>query len=234
MTYEEKVEELYQSYLITFDKALSSIQTKVTALLSNYTTITPSDAITIQTEIDRIYQEEYTPVVNETVESFNEAWLLLLAMPTLKDTKIDKRVLNNVRKNAVSQFQQQATLVKTKLNSTIYNASIVGSSIANTIVTSIDVIKSNIGNPKNTIIDTFYKSTATIVKYVSDKASIKKWKYVGPSDEKTRAFCENHVGNEYTKEELVSQWTATWNGKSGSDPFIDRGGYNCRHHLEPV
>jgi hypothetical protein len=23
-------------------------------------------------------------------------------------------------------------------------------------------------------------------------------------------------------------------GKSGSDPFLDRGGYNCRHHWQPI
>jgi hypothetical protein len=234
MTYEEKVEELYQSYLRSFDTSLGNIQREVTKLLSNYTTLTPTDAISIQTEIDRIYEDEYTPVINDTVNSFNTAWLLLLTLPSLKGTKIDKRVLNKVRKNAVTQFQSQATLIKSKLNAAIYNASIVGSRIANIIVTSNDIIKSNIGNPKATIIDTFYKSTATIVTYISGKADIKKWKYVGPSDDKTRSWCSNHLGNEYTKSELMSEWQSSWSGKSGSDPFLDRGGYNCRHHLEPV
>jgi len=62
-----------------------------------------------------------------------------------------------------------------------------------------------------------------------------EWKYYGSVIRDTREWCERHAGKTYTEEEIREMWTNnSWAGKSAGDPFIVRGGYNCRHHWRPV
>lgn len=231
--YNTKLDELYNRHLSKFEKASATIETKIVAYLATFKSIDTTDAININAEIDRIFETEYTAVINEVVESYNEAWLLLIAtLP--KDTKIDKEVLVNVKTNAVLAFRAKANQAKAGIKQSIYNNAVAKSPVANIITTAIDVVKAEIGKPKNSVINGLYGSTSAIVAHVSGKAEITKWRYSGPIDSVTRSWCSQHVGKEFTKEELINQWQGSWAGKSGSDPFMDRGGYNCRHHLEPI
>ena len=62
-----------------------------------------------------------------------------------------------------------------------------------------------------------------------------KWRYTGNVITTTRDFCLRRVGKVYTETEIRKIWAASsWTGKSPGDPFIVRGGYNCRHHWQPV
>jgi len=71
----------------------------------------------------------------------------------------------------------------------------------------------------------------TIDKEIYDKQDITEFVYTGALDGRTRPFCQAHVGNEYTLEE-IEQFPVE-NG-SGLDPFFAPGGWNCRHRLIPA
>jgi hypothetical protein len=44
-----------------------------------------------------------------------------------------------------------------------------------------------------------------------------------------------HNMKTYTEDEIREMWAENeWTGKAAGDPFIVRGGYNCRHHFRPV
>lgn len=60
-----------------------------------------------------------------------------------------------------------------------------------------------------------------------------KWKYYGSVIRDSREFCAAHAGKVYTEEEIREIWQGNWAGKAPGDPFIVRGGYNCRHHFRP-
>ena len=66
------------------------------------------------------------------------------------------------------------------------------------------------------------------------EAGATKWKYYGDIIRDSRQFCRDHVGNTYTTEEIEEIWQGSWSGKSSSDAFTARGGYNCRHHWRPI
>lgn len=66
------------------------------------------------------------------------------------------------------------------------------------------------------------------------QAGAEKWKYYGDVIRDSRPFCREHAGNEYTTDEIAEIWSGDWKGKASGDPFIVRGGYNCRHHFRPV
>lgn len=64
--------------------------------------------------------------------------------------------------------------------------------------------------------------------------NIKKYEYAGGTIAKTRPWCADLDGSVLTEEEILDLWSQDWVGKSGDNPWTDRGGYNCRHYWIPV
>ena len=71
-------------------------------------------------------------------------------------------------------------------------------------------------------------------KFRADEVGLTSYIYYGTIIRDSRDFCVEHVNKIFTEEEARELWQRDWQGKSGSDPFLDRGGYNCRHHWQPV
>lgn len=66
-------------------------------------------------------------------------------------------------------------------------------------------------------------------------AGIDTFKYVGGTIPTSRQFCINHNGKTMTKREIERVWRSqSWGGKAPGNPFVVRGGYNCRHFFIPV
>ena len=78
--------------------------------------------------------------------------------------------------------------------------------------------------------DSIMQFDGQFVKYKADQSGIKQFKYSGTRIDTTRDFCARNIGGVFTEEEARDLWAnSQWKGKSGSDPFVDRGGYRCRH-----
>ena len=72
-------------------------------------------------------------------------------------------------------------------------------------------------------------------KYRADELGLTSYKYTGTTVRDTRDFYRRNVNRVFTEEEIRESWTSqTWKGKAQGDPFIVRGGYNCRHHWQPT
>ena len=82
--------------------------------------------------------------------------------------------------------------------------------------------------------DSLMQFDASINTAIGKESGATKWKYYGSSIRDTRSFCREHAGKEFTDEEIAQIWSGSWAGKAPGDPFIVRGGYNCRHHFRPV
>jgi hypothetical protein len=78
--------------------------------------------------------------------------------------------------------------------------------------------------------DSLMKFDGQFVKYKADQAGIKQFKYAGTRIDTTRNFCARTMGRIFTEQQAKNLWqNQRWKGKSGNDPFVDRGGYRCRH-----
>jgi len=64
--------------------------------------------------------------------------------------------------------------------------------------------------------------------------NIKRYEYAGGTIAKTRPWCADLDGSVLTEEEILDLWSQDWVGKSGDNPWTDRGGYNCRHYWIPI
>ena len=112
---------------------------------------------------------------------------------------------------------------------------IAGTAIALLIRELKPVVKKAINtivNNVNTIIRNF-DGAVTILR--STVAGIDKFRYVGGLIATSRSFCTSHNNKIMTLKEINRIWKSqTWGGKAPGNPFVVRGGYNCRHHFVPV
>lgn len=82
--------------------------------------------------------------------------------------------------------------------------------------------------------DSIMQFDGQFTKYKGDEAGITSFKYTGTSITTTRDFCRRNLNKVFTEEEARDVWAnQSWAGKSGTDPFVNRGGYRCRHSFIP-
>lgn len=82
--------------------------------------------------------------------------------------------------------------------------------------------------------DSLAQYSASITKATANEAGITRFKYYGDLIRDSREFCRNNVGKTFTEDEIDIKWQESWAGKAPGDPYIVRGGYNCRHHWLPI
>ena len=83
--------------------------------------------------------------------------------------------------------------------------------------------------------DSVMQFDASINVAAGKEVGAERWKYYGSVIRDSREWCKEHAGKTYTEDEIREMWANnSWAGKAPGDPFIVRGGYNCRHHWRPV
>lgn len=72
-------------------------------------------------------------------------------------------------------------------------------------------------------------------KFRADQLGLTSYIYYGSLVRDSRDFCVENANKIFTEDEIREKWAnETWQGKAQGDPFVVRGGYNCRHHFQPV
>ena len=98
----------------------------------------------------------------------------------------------------------------------------------------------NVGSSMNNTVkremhDKVMDFDAVFIKHRAEQAGLTKFKYTGSLIAESRDFCIRNVGRTFTKSEAQSLWSSqSWKGKRNGDPFVVRGGHNCRHFWIPV
>jgi len=99
-----------------------------------------------------------------------------------------------------------------------------------------DRLGNNLRRYTNQIVqDSIMGFDGQFAKFRADEIGLTYFTYTGSTIRDSRDFCRSHVGNTYSTKEISSIWgSQSWSGKSQGDPFVVRGGYNCRHHWQPT
>lgn len=83
--------------------------------------------------------------------------------------------------------------------------------------------------------DLFDRYERTYSHNMAKEAGLDKARYSGGLMTTSRPFCVERQGKVFTREEIEAWASLSWQGKPGIyDPFVDLGGYNCRHTLDWV
>lgn len=81
--------------------------------------------------------------------------------------------------------------------------------------------------------DLFQKIDRSANLVYADRLGLNYAVYSGTVMDTTRPFCEARVHKVFSRQEIEAWANLEWAGKIevGYDPYLDCGGYNCRHHL---
>ena len=83
--------------------------------------------------------------------------------------------------------------------------------------------------------DSIMQHSARIAMKTAEKVGADRFQYFGDIIGDSRPWCIHHANRTMTREAIEELWRDNnWKGKAPGDPFIVRGGYNCRHHWIPV
>lgn len=102
-----------------------------------------------------------------------------------------------------------------------------------------------IGNPqrqgvveyqlKQITYDIFQQNDRAINTEMAETLGLEHYLYAGSSIDTSRPFCIGKSNHTFTKEQVQAWANQSFQGKPiGYNPFIDCGGYNCRHVLKPI
>lgn len=83
--------------------------------------------------------------------------------------------------------------------------------------------------------DTYQQADAAVQDQYADKLGLTACLYLGGEISGTRPFCRERNGKVFLKDEIEDWKKISFAGKPANyNPFLDRGGYNCRHHLNYI
>jgi uncharacterized protein with gpF-like domain len=137
--------------------------------------------------------------------------------------------LNEVKDQMVSQVRTAIDQEQNRVIETIVLAGVAGA-LSRDLIGQTRSIKEGSQRRLATVFgNSVYQFDAIITRARSPQDKPQKYQYVGGLIDTSRDFCVQHDGAIYTEEEIRDIWNDTWAGKAPGDPFVVRGGYNCRH-----
>jgi hypothetical protein len=241
---QKAIEDLYltkvQTFINDYDKIAGTIVATYGKLPipNEFKQITEADLTTIQ----QLKKIAFTQFQNLATEFSNT-----LAQEVYQSTLVGKPfadVVETVRAKINGIYQQADTRKQKELIDFVQAQRIAGKTNTEDFKTAVDELKQSYGSTvtganlavysSQIVQDALMGFDGQFAKFRADELGLTSYVYFGSIIRDSRDFCVEHANKIFTEEEARQLWQNDWQGKSGSDPFIDRGGYNCRHHWQPV
>lgn len=241
---QQAIEELYlvrvQSLVNDYDKIAGTIVATYGKLPipNEFKQITEADLVTIQ----QLKKIAFTQFQNLATEFTNT-----LASEIYQSTLVGKPfadVVDTIRSKINGIYQQADTVKQQELVDFIQKQRIAGKTQTEDFKTAVDELKQNYGSTVTgdnlsaysgqIVQDALMGFDGQFAKFRADELGLTHYIYYGSIIRDSRDFCVEHANKVFTEDEARALWQEEWQGKSGSDPFLDRGGFNCRHHWQPT
>ena len=241
---QKAIEDLYltkvQTFINDYDKIAGTIVATYGKLPipNEFKQITEADLTTIQ----QLKKIAFTQFQNLATEFSNT-----LAQEVYQSTLVGKPfadVVETVRAKINGIYQQADTRKQKELVDFVQAQRIAGKTNTEDFKTAVDELKQSYGSTvtganlavysSQIVQDALMGFDGQFAKFRADELGLTSYVYFGSIIRDSRDFCVEHANKIFNEEEARQLWQNDWQGKSGSDPFIDRGGYNCRHHWQPV
>lgn len=241
---QQAIEELYlarvQTFINDYDKIAGTIVATYGKLPipNEFKQITEADLVTIQ-QLKKIAFSQFQNLATEFTNT--------LAQEIYQSTLVGKpfaEVVDSLRSKINGIYQQSDDRKRQELVEFVQAQRIAGKTNTEDFKTAVDELKQTYGSTvtganlavysSQIVQDALMGFDGQFAKFRADELGLTSYIYYGTIIRDSRDFCVEHVNRIFTEEEARELWQQEWQGKSGSDPFLDRGGYNCRHHWQPV
>lgn len=241
---QQAIEEIYlarvQTFINDYDKIAGTIVATYGKLPipNEFKQITEADLVTIQ-QLKKIAFSQFQNLATEFTNT--------LAQEIYQSTLVGKpfaEVVDTIRSKINGIYQQADTVKQQELVDFIQKQRVAGNTNTEDFKTAVDELKQTYGSTVTgdnlavysgqIVQDALMGFDGQFAKFRADQLGLTHYIYYGTIIRDSRDFCVEHVNKVFTEEEARELWQKDWQGKSGSDPFLDRGGYNCRHHWQPT
>jgi hypothetical protein len=241
---QQAIDELYlskvQSFINDYDKIAGTIVATYGKLPipEEFKQITEADLVTIQ-QLKKIAFSQFQNLATEFSNT--------LAQEVYQSTLVGKPItemIQTLRDKINGIYQQADDKKRQELVDFVQAQRIAGKTNTEDFKTAVDELKQTYGSTvtganlysysSQIVQDALMGFDGQFAKFRADELGLTSFVYYGSIIRDSRDFCVEHANQVFTEDEARKLWQSDWQGKSGSDPFIDRGGYNCRHHWQPV
>ncbi len=237
---QQAIEELYLTKVQTFINDYDKIAANIVAtygklpIPNEFKQITEIDLQVIQ-QLKKISFSQFQNLGNEFVNTLaNEVYQsTLTGRPVVEMVQTLKSKINGIYQQSDNAKAQQ--LVD-------YIANNPNGAEVDTAVSQLQTIygRDRLGDNLNRyatqiVQDSLMGFDGQFAKFRADELGLTSYVYYGSLVRDSRDFCIENANKIFTEEEIRQKWAdETWQGKAQGDPFVVRGGYNCRHHFQPV
>lgn len=200
---------------------------------------------------ESVFNDEYTESLTDYLSQYNKQAELTNKYFTqlnvgFNDSHIADTIVTS-QKNALSVLGEDAFTQSfiTPLNEVLNTSINSGASVLDTINTLREFALGNdtidgrmVSHVKRIAYDAFAVSDATYTQAVATNLELEFYLYQGSTIKDSRDFCIARVGKYFHKKEIEGWANLSWQGKNNltnkSTIFTLRGGYNCKHMINPV
>ena len=241
---QQAIEELYLAKVQTFIKDYDKVAGTIVATYGKlpipieFKQITEADLVTIQ-QLKKIAFSQFQNLATEFTNT--------LAQEVYQSTLVGKpfsEVVDTIRSKINGIYQQADDRKRQELVNFAQDQIAKGKTNTEDFKTAVDELKQTYGSTVTgdnlsaysgqIVQDALMGFDGQFAKFRADELGLTSFIYYGSIIRDSRDFCVEHANKVFTEEEARALWQSDWQGKSGSDPFLDRGGYNCRHHWQPT
>ena len=193
-----------------------------------------------------MFEEEFGKGARRAVNGFNAVAEEIMKNFKSLDvaatfTRVDKDMITALRAQALQEYEQFGLAAQDKIATTMYDTVVAKGSWAELTATVSGILsggKDARGLSLAAYTDTWANDAVmnfhqqVHLKKARD-AGLVMFLYYGNIIGQSRPFCIDRAGKVFSQKVIESWNGLTWQGKSGP-PLTRRGGYNCRHHWQPV
>jgi len=228
----EAMDEAYLSEVDDIVRGYGAVANEAQDMLSTYGDFTKLDS-TVVNQLQRLSFQGFESVANEYLDVLaNEVYQSTLTGRSFNDT------VKNLRQTINGVYIQSDDVEAQRLVDIANSGSpAAAKEAAEQLRTKYarDRAGNNLRRYSTQMAqDSLMQFDASINTAIGKASGATKWKYYGDVIRDSRPFCVEHANQVFDEDEIESTWSGSWKGKSSGDPFIVRGGYNCRHHWRPV
>ena len=228
----EAMDEAYLSQVDDIVRGYGAVANEAQDMLSTYGDFTKLDSSVVN-QLQRLSFQGFESVANEYLDVLaNEVYQSTLTGRSFNDT------VKNLRQTINGVYIQSDDVEAQRLVDIVNRGSpAAAKEAAEQLRTKFarDRAGNNLRRYSTQMAqDSLMQFDASINTAIGKASGATKWKYYGDVIRDSRPFCREHANQVFDQDEIESTWSGSWKGKSSGDPFIVRGGYNCRHHWRPV
>jgi hypothetical protein len=253
----EALEQATDKHLIRLRKSIRDLQDRITLQFKDLTTtdagklvgprVNLKQAQQIHKDLIKVFDEQYGEVQRRGIsKSFDEIAVAIDGSfkeldVAMQYTKLDRDMINTLKVQAYTEFETYGQAAQDQISAAMYDQ-IAARGPWTELVATMDGILIGGFDKRGGSMAAYSELWANeaIMNYhqqvhlkKAEDAGLEHFLYFGNIMQRSRPFCIDRAGKVYSKAQIESWNSLNWQGKAGP-PLIRRGGWNCRHHWQPV